>query len=1131
MPPIVDNSLRDGMQKNEPPSESTSGARCARCGKLVPSAALSGNCASCLWELAYGKTDEATEAQEADSHRFGPYELIEEIARGGMGVVWRARQEGLGREVALKMILAGQLASSDQVLRFYTEAKAAARLDHPNIVPIYEIGEDQGRHFYSMKLIEGSSLAEALRDGRPFPPEQAARTVAAVARAIHFAHQRGVLHRDLKPSNILLDEDGSPFVADFGLARIAEGGSGATRADVILGTPAYMAPEQAAGTSRGVTTSADIYSLGAVLHEILTGKPPFQADTPLETLRLVLDSMPRPPSAINPGVDRDLEVICLKCLQKLPERRYPTAAELADDLERWIAGEPIHARPVSRFERAAAWARRKPELAMALCALSLVLALALAVSLVLYFGMRRESDARAVALQAEEAQRMAFQSLGVLKDNPGQALLLALEAAEQAPSLSSNNALLGALEVCREQRRLLDHESSVVQASFSPDGERIVTASRDGTGRIWNVKTGDCTAVLEGHDAALVTAQLSPDGTQVLTASADATARLWDARTGAMIRRFAGHSHALRSAGFSPDGKLILTVAQFTARLWSSATGEALHVLSGHADQVTCAAFAPGGEQVVTGSADKSIRVWDSSTGKEILSPLDAESVVYDVAFSSDGKRLGAALRNGAKVWDATTGKELSFLKGHKYDVYSIALSTDGTVAATGSEDFTARVWDVRTGVCLHVLRHGHKVVKVAMSPDNKLLATASYDTLGRVWDLKTGAIVSELRGHAALVLDAAFSPRGDCVVTACVDHTARLWRLRSRTPTTIADVPTARIIGAALAPDGETVVEIYGEGTAARVLAPASRTELRRLEGHKARLRAVCFSSDGSRILTGSTDNTARVWDAKTGEALHVLEGHSGPVHIVSFSADGKRMLTAADDGSARVWSTKDGSSLAVFGRGYRLVRSARFSPDGEHVAIVHQEGSGRIGDVSSAEARFLPRETFGFVTGLDFGIGGRSIVASRDDTRVVVYSLPGEKTIGTLVHPARVTVAACSPDRRWIVTQADDGVVRLWDALSHEEWLDIRKPECIPAALQFDASSRHAIVSWWQPLESIESSAVTVLSYPISPLETAREAKFGELTPDERDHFRAGRPEERHARREAWRGGQIYGQYQSGK
>ncbi len=393
--------------------------------------------------------DGATETQEPNLlGEFGDYQLLDEIARGGMGVVFKARQTSLNRVVALKTILSGQLASSNDVARFRKEAEAAAHLDHPNIVPIHEIGEHQGQHYFSMKFVEGGSLAE-LVPTLANDSKKAAALMVKVAQAVHHAHQRGILHRDLKPRNVLIDGDGKPLVTDFGIAKKVEGEAGMTQTGAILGTPSYMSPEHAQA-DKILTTGSDVYGLGAILYELLTGRPPFRGSTTLEIILQVTNQDPEPPRKINPEIDRDLETICLKCLAKEPEKRYSSADALADDLSRWLDGKPIQARPVNRFERMAKWIRRHPTTTF----LSAVCVLVLVAGLV---GILSQWQ------QAETSRRHAEQAR-LDEQNARKQEKLAREKAEKAAELAKQRAKELAKQKNRIRREL--HESKLLRAQL-----------------------------------------------------------------------------------------------------------------------------------------------------------------------------------------------------------------------------------------------------------------------------------------------------------------------------------------------------------------------------------------------------------------------------------------------------------------------------------------------------------------------------------------------------------------------------------------------------------------------------------------------------------------------------------------
>src|SRR5881296_1456523 len=346
---------------------------CRNCGAAIPPDSPQQSCGACLLETGLG-ADEAVAGVDDPGRSipmlmdFGDYELLEQIGRGGQGVVFRARQKSLNRIVALKVIGLGQWATEANLKRFRLEAEAAARLEHPGIVPIHEVGERDGSCYFSMKFVEGGQLDEVARR-EPMPIRRAVELMTKVARTVHYAHEHGILHRDIKPGNILLDRQGEPHLTDFGLARLVETESTVTRTMEVLGTPSYMAPEQAVGNNAAVSSVTDVYGLGAVLYQLLTGHPPFAGGTTYETVRLLLDTEPRQPRLLNPKIDRDLGTICLKCLQKDPQRRYSSALALAEDLERWLKHEPIQARHTGVFARGKKWVRRNPTSALLVASL------------------------------------------------------------------------------------------------------------------------------------------------------------------------------------------------------------------------------------------------------------------------------------------------------------------------------------------------------------------------------------------------------------------------------------------------------------------------------------------------------------------------------------------------------------------------------------------------------------------------------------------------------------------------------------------------------------------------------------------------------------------------------------------
>lgn len=1009
------------------------------------------------------------DASDAPPRRAGPYELEEEIGRGGMGVVYRARDPRLDRTVAVKMLRRDLLPTHEDVLRFRGEAAAAAGLDHPNIVPIYEVGGDDTSPYFAMALVPGRSLAEVVAEG-PLPPREAAAHVRTVALAVAYAHQRGVVHRDLKPANLLLDPEGSPRVSDFGVAKRTDVDSDLTGTGFLVGTPNYMPPEQADGRGREVGPRADVYALGATLYCLVTGHPPFQAATKLEVVRQVLERDPVPPRKVNRSVPRDLETVCLKCLEKSPARRYHDATELADDLGRFLEDRPIKAQPAGPVTVLWRGVRRRPLVA----ALSGALAVVGLVGLAGVVWEWREADARARS-ERWERYRAEMRAASTLLDTAN--MSPARAALDHAPEEHRGwewRYLSARLD--RATATLQGHSAGIASLLFSPDGTRLVSASADNSMIVWALPSGHRLATLVGHthtprelhfagndrlistsddgtlrlwdlkappgrERTVVSGPESPapwvaasaDGKRVASWRGDGTVAVRDTAEGRLLAEFGRGQPFADSLAMSPDGRLLAACLDRGRLALCDASGRGLRTVDTGLERFGIT-FSPDGRLVAACHVypSNAITWYDSTTGDRLGTGLGHENEVVRVVFSPDGAVLASAsIDQTIRLWDAATGRLRSVLRGHTGAVRGLEFSPDGRRLVTAATDQVPRLWDVATGEPVATLGgHSDAATAVAYSGDGRYIATGSADRTVRLWDVAALERNGILRGHESFVYDVAWAPDGSRLYSCGWDGTVRTWDPKNEREVGQARLPAPILSGLSVRPDGRQVAVVRNDDRVS--LLPADLhgpgVDLKQPTGYWRRRPDVAFDPAGAHLLAGGYGGRAFLWDLAAQTPTPLSQPDQEWHTAVAVRPDGRLAAVGSESGQITLWEPAARKVLATFGGHSSLVTALRFSPDGTRLASASEDNSVRLWDV--ARRLSLARMPHGgIVHGLAFSPDGTRLASACGDNTIGIWDLAGfVRLVELRGHRAYVHAVAFSPDGSFLASASGDRTVRLW-------------------------------------------------------------------------------------------------------
>lgn len=1045
---------------------------CVKCG-CQEKVGNQGLCAYCLLKLGLDFADSESEAWALDQDdsendlgnsldathpvSLGNYKILSEIARGGMGVVYLAQQKGLQRIVALKLILAGQMASVESIERFRLEATTAANLHHPCIVPIYEIGQADSQHFYSMEFVDGKSLSDGrtefgLNLGEPAAlvrekQKQIASCMAQVADAIEYAHERGVLHRDIKPSNILIDGvNGRPRITDFGLAKlINDVGAGLTLSSTMLGSPSYLSPEQANGDFEEITTATDVYGIGATLYELLAGHPPFVGKNAVDVLRKAMQGNPRNVREINPSVNADLATICSHCLEKNPSDRYPSASALAEDLRRFAQGQPIQARQASSAELVVRWARSHPRQVATL--LFIMFTIMIGSSTAFWQWFRAET---ANTELKEKLVHLEWSTIDSLIDEDQTSLALSRIAALLRKDPGNRRAAVFSLSVLEHNQfpvpsiAPLRHPqgSELTVAHLSPNAKHIVSASLDKTVRIWDRSEPTKAEIVLQHPESVLWIDLSPDGKWIASGCADGSLRLWDylGQETLLAHKFEG---PVRKVFFHPSSSLLLA---YSDRAWVTVEPESrsvTHYQKYDSGNLLKVKYLSENDELFVAHKDgnnSTCAIWSLQDEKPITTFKTGD--ITDADSSYDAGRVVTILGNKTSIWRGRTGEKERTLPPMDSQLLQVSINPSGTRAAIAALNLWARAWDLETGSPMTPeLSHDYLLTDVAFVDDDRFL-TWSDDSSVKFWNCTTGRAVVEPCRHGNRVVHAELVKiDGVEHILSTVSHNNRrtkesgidtgavhLWKLLSSNPCQkCGAIDISGYDGGSMSPDGRLIAV----GKTDQTISILDRSTLGLVAGPiklKGGAWGVAFTPDNKLLIVTTSAGQVWVWSCERNEPLFPPKQLNATIQPMEMAVDGSIFVTGSTDGKVRAWETKTGEVLWEQTHGGEI-NSVAISRDGAWVASA---GENRIINVWNGKTGQLSNTLLGHkneVMRVRFTPDAKLLASAAQDFTGRIWELQTSKTKYSFEHQGEVIDIDISDDGTLAATASRDHTVAIWD------------------------------------------------------------------------------------------------------